>query len=55
MTSHSSGEVVPRGFDYAPAPESRGIVSIRDTYGLFVAGQAIGIALIGLGLVWRRP
>jgi hypothetical protein len=26
-----------------------------DTYGLFVAGQAIGIALIGLGLVWRRP
>ena len=43
MTSHSSGEVVPRGFDYAPAPESRGIVSIRDTYGLFVGGE------------WRAP
>ena len=44
MTSHaSSGELVPRGFDYAPAPESRGIVSIRDAYGLFVGGE------------WREP
>jgi aldehyde dehydrogenase (NAD+) len=44
VTSHaSSGELVPRGFDYAPAPESRGIVSIRDSYGLFVGGE------------WRTP
>ncbi len=39
----SSGEIVPRGFDYAPAPESRGIVAIRDAYGLFVGGE------------WRTP
>jgi aldehyde dehydrogenase (NAD+) len=44
VTSHaSSGELVPRGFDYAPAPESRGIVSVRDAYGLFVGGE------------WREP
>ena len=41
MTSH--GELVPRGFEYAPAPESRGIVSLRDAYGLFVGGE------------WREP
>ena len=38
-----TSELVPRGFDYAPAPESRGIVSLRDAYGLFVGGK------------WRAP
>jgi aldehyde dehydrogenase (NAD+) len=36
-------ELVPRGFEYAPAPESRAIVSLRDAYGLFVGGE------------WREP
>jgi aldehyde dehydrogenase (NAD+) len=35
------GQVTATGADweYAPAPESREIVTIRDTYGLFVAGE----------------
>ncbi len=28
-------------FDYAPAPESRSIVTLRDTYGLFIGGQFV--------------
>ena len=26
-------------FDYAPAPESRAVVSIADSYGLFIDGE----------------
>jgi aldehyde dehydrogenase (NAD+) len=29
----------PAGWEYAPAPEARDIVSIRDRYGLFVGGE----------------
>ena len=29
------------GFDYAPAPESRGIVDIKPSYGLFVNGEFV--------------
>jgi aldehyde dehydrogenase (NAD+) len=32
-------ELAFRGFDYAPAPESRAIVRLEDAYGLFVAGE----------------
>jgi aldehyde dehydrogenase (NAD+) len=30
---------VPSAFDYAPAPESRDIVSLEDRYGLFIGGD----------------
>ena len=29
-------------FDYAPAPESRSIVDIKPSYGLFVDGEFVG-------------
>ena len=32
-------ELAFRGFDYAPAPESRAIVSLEERYGLFVGGE----------------
>jgi len=32
---------VPTGWDYAPAPESRDIVEVRDRYGLFMDGAWI--------------
>jgi len=28
-------------FDYAPAPESRAIVTIRPSYGLFIGGEFV--------------
>ena len=28
-------------FDYAPAPESRAIVNIREHYGLFIGGEFV--------------
>ncbi|MDG4768980.1 betaine-aldehyde dehydrogenase, partial [Solwaraspora sp. WMMD792] len=28
-------------FDYAPAPESRSVVTIRDSYGLFIDGEFV--------------
>jgi aldehyde dehydrogenase (NAD+) len=31
----------PRGWDYAPAPESRDVVSIKDRYGLFIGGEFV--------------
>ncbi len=31
----------PAGFDYAPAPESRSVLDIRSTYGLFVGGEFV--------------
>jgi aldehyde dehydrogenase (NAD+) len=38
----SSAEVVERPqFEYAPAPESRAIVNIRSSYGLFVDGEFV--------------
>jgi aldehyde dehydrogenase (NAD+) len=38
-----SEELVPtRAFEYAPAPESREIVSIGERYGLFVGGRWLG-------------
>jgi aldehyde dehydrogenase (NAD+) len=32
-------ELVPRGFQYAPAPESQDIVAIDERYGLYVGGR----------------
>ncbi len=32
-------QLVPRGFEYAAAPESRAIVSLDDAYGLYVGGR----------------
>ena len=32
-------EMGSKKFDYAPAPESRAIVDIRPSYGLFIGGQ----------------
>ncbi len=32
---------MPESFEYAPAPESRSIVSIRSSYGLFVDGEFV--------------
>jgi aldehyde dehydrogenase (NAD+) len=31
----------PAGFDYAPAPESRSVLDIRSTYGLFIGGEFV--------------
>ena len=28
-------------FEYAPAPESRSIVSLRESYGLFINGEMV--------------
>ncbi len=28
-------------FEYAPAPESRAIVSLRESYGLFIGGEFV--------------
>src|SRR5262245_33140231 len=30
---------VPTSWDYAPAPEARDLVQLRDRYGLFVGGE----------------
>ena len=38
-----SEQLVPRGFEYAAAPESRAIVSLDDAYGLYIGGK------------WRKP
>jgi aldehyde dehydrogenase (NAD+) len=32
---------VPAGWDYAPAPEARDLVTLKDRYGLFVGGEFI--------------
>ncbi|MBW3593465.1 MAG: hypothetical protein KY396_07210, partial [Actinobacteria bacterium] len=32
---------VPSAFAYAPAPESRDIVSVRERYGLFIGGEEV--------------
>ncbi|MFN2468354.1 MAG: aldehyde dehydrogenase family protein, partial [Gaiellaceae bacterium] len=32
---------VPSGWDYAPAPESRDVVSLEERYGLFVGGELV--------------
>jgi aldehyde dehydrogenase (NAD+) len=37
----SSGLAEHTPFDYAPAPESQDIVSIRDRYGLFIGGEFV--------------
>ena len=31
----------PNPFEYAPAPESRAIVDIRSSYGLFINGEFV--------------
>jgi acyl-CoA reductase-like NAD-dependent aldehyde dehydrogenase len=36
---------VPSGWDYAPAPEARDIVTLDDRYGLFVGGEFVEPAL----------
>jgi aldehyde dehydrogenase (NAD+) len=35
------GAPVPSGWDYAPAPEARDIVSLQDRYGLFIGGEYV--------------
>jgi aldehyde dehydrogenase (NAD+) len=35
------GAPVPTGWDYAPAPEARDIVSVEDRYGLFIGGEYV--------------
>ncbi len=35
----TSSELAPHGFEYAPAPESREIVRIEQSYGLYVGGE----------------
>jgi aldehyde dehydrogenase (NAD+) len=37
----ASGTSAPANFDYAPAPESRSIVDIKASYGLFVGGEFV--------------
>jgi acyl-CoA reductase-like NAD-dependent aldehyde dehydrogenase len=37
----ASGTSAPASFDYAPAPESRSIVDIKASYGLFVGGEFV--------------
>ncbi|HEX2495475.1 MAG TPA: aldehyde dehydrogenase family protein, partial [Gaiellaceae bacterium] len=32
---------VPSGWDYAPAPESREIVTIDERYGLYIGGELV--------------
>ena len=32
---------MPELFEYAPAPESRALVSIRSSYGLFIDGEFV--------------
>src|SRR4051794_9473475 len=32
---------VPAGWDYAPAPEARDVVSIQERYGLFIGGELV--------------
>jgi aldehyde dehydrogenase (NAD+) len=32
---------VPSGWDYAPAPEARDIVTLRERYGLFIGGELV--------------
>jgi aldehyde dehydrogenase (NAD+) len=32
---------MPKKFDYAPAPESRAIVDLRPSYGLFINGEFV--------------
>jgi aldehyde dehydrogenase (NAD+) len=39
VEKRASAAPAPAGWDYAPAPESRDIVAIRDRYGLFVGGR----------------
>jgi aldehyde dehydrogenase (NAD+) len=39
--SWSLGEGQPIPWEYAPAPESRDVVSIRDRYGLFIDGKSV--------------
>ncbi|MCW2766690.1 MAG: Aldehyde Dehydrogenase [Nocardioides sp.] len=42
VSTGSTGEARPaNGFDYAPAPESRSIVDIKASYGLFVNGEFV--------------
>jgi aldehyde dehydrogenase (NAD+) len=36
-----TGAPVPTGWDYAPAPEARDIVSLQDRYGLFIGGELV--------------
>src|ERR1044071_8687825 len=38
-TSGGAGPTTP--FDYAPAPESRSVVDIKSSYGLFVNGEFV--------------
>jgi aldehyde dehydrogenase (NAD+) len=36
-----TGSPVPTGWDYAPAPEARDIVSLQERYGLFIGGEFV--------------
>jgi aldehyde dehydrogenase (NAD+) len=39
LEKKKGGAPAPSGWDYAPAPEARDIVSIRERYGLFIRGE----------------
>ncbi|MGH3423213.1 MAG: aldehyde dehydrogenase family protein [Nocardioidaceae bacterium] len=41
MATKSTGQRARRAFEYAPAPESRAIVDIASSYGLFIGGEFV--------------
>ncbi len=41
VSKRLAGTVEPRAWEYAPAPESRDIVSFRERYGLFIGGAEV--------------
>ena len=44
---------IPSAFDYAPAPESRAIVDIASSYGLFINGEFVPSADSGSGAAFK--
>jgi aldehyde dehydrogenase (NAD+) len=38
---HTAGTPAPASWDYAPAPEGRGIVSFAERYGLYIGGEFV--------------
>src|ERR1700753_21269 len=41
MATRTASSGAPAKFDYAPAPESRSIVDIKPSYGLFINGEFV--------------
>src|SRR6266511_3458681 len=44
------GQAIP--WDYAPAPENREIVRLKDRYGLFIGGREVAAARLAFGRRW---